>query len=942
MKNRNREKLILPESSWLPPEIFPDLSDADIIAIDLETRDPNLKDRGPGWPRLDGEVAGIAVAVEGWKGYFPIAHEEGGNLDRGKVISWLSTQLKNNPKSKKLFHNAQYDLGWLRSLDIHIKDNIIDTMVAAPLINEDRWSYALNALGKDYLQEKKDESLLREAAEAFGVNAKSEMWRLPAMFVGPYAEQDASLTLRLWTHLKPLLDKEDLWHIFDLESSLTPILVEMRARGVRVDLDKAEDASKRLKARETEIFAKIKKEYGADPQIWANASIAGIFDEAKLVYPRTEKGAPSFQQQWLESHEHELPRLIVEARKINKARTTFIEKMVLQHSHEGRIHTEFHPLRSDAGGTVSGRISCSHPNLQQVPARDPEIGKMIRSLFIPEEGCYWGAFDYCFSEDTEVLTEEGFKLFKDLSRHEKLAQYKAGEITFDLPKAYQTLNYTGNMVHVQGKTTDLLVTPNHDCFVQNKQGKEYYFKAQQMEDFAGGYLFRCAGEKKGEARSMLTLASFPHTKELLQLTAAIQADARVRSSGSIRFRLKKPRKIDRLKALLAVFPIKYQEYTSQYLGETYTFIQINRENIPLEIPQLFLHMETKTFKTGLLTEAIAHRQLFLEELQFWDGYKSHGSIVYGTTNKENAEIVQRIAILSNRRAMVSHEPREQKKDYYTVHINSKSGTWVSRNITYPEYSGKVYCVTMPHSTVIVRRNGKVVIQRQCAQEPRITAHYAYMTKQQGAAEVVEKYNTDPDTDFHQTVADMAGITRKQAKAINLGLAYGMGVTKLSEELGMTVEEGKALFAEYHEKVPFMRGLSSRCSRVAGKQGRVRTLLGRKCRFDKWEPSQFGTRKFYQSYDEAHKVHGGAIRRAFTYKAMNRLIQGSAADMTKEAMRQLWDEGFLPHLQIHDELDFSVENKEQEKRIKEIMETCVEISVPVLVDVETGPSWGESM
>lgn len=623
MKNKNREKLILPESSWLPPEIFPDLSQAEVIAIDLETRDPNLKERGPGWPRLDGEVAGIAVAVEGWKGYFPIAHEEGGNLDRKKVLSWLDTQLKNNPKAKKLFHNAQYDLGWLRSLDIYIKENIIDTMVAAPLINEDRWSYALNALGKDYLQEKKDETLLREAADAFGFNAKSEMWRLPAMFVGPYAEQDAALTLRLWSHLKGLLDKEDLWHIFDLESSITPMLVEMRARGVRVDLDRAEEASKNLKAREIEIFTKIKREYGAEPQIWANASLAGIFDEAKLPYPRTEKGAPSFQQHWLETHEHELPRLIVEARKINKARTTFIEKMILQHNHEGRIHAELHPLRSDTGGTVSGRFSYSNPNLQQVPARDPELGKMIRSLFIPEEGCYWGAFDYS------------------------------------------------------------------------------------------------------------------------------------------------------------------------------------------------------------------------------------------------------------------------------------------------------------------------------AQEPRITAHYAYMTKQQGAEEVVEKYNKDPNTDFHQTVADMAGITRKQAKAINLGLAYGMGVTKLSAELGMTLEEGKALFAEYHEKVPFMKGLSSRCSRVAGKQGRIRTLLGRKCRFDKWEPSQFGSRKFYQSYDEAHKVHGGAIRRAFTYKAMNRLIQGSAADMTKEAMRQLWDEGFLPHLQIHDELDFSVENKEQEDRIKEIMETCVELSVPSLVDVETGPSWGES-
>jgi len=619
-----KKNVEVPETDWVAPDSFPNLSDAKIIAIDLETRDPSIKTRGPGWARNEGEVVGIAVAVDGWSGYYPIAHEGGGNLDRKQVLRWFKAQMDANPDAKKLFHNAMYDLGWLRTVDINITDNVIDTMVAAPLINEDRWSYALNALGKDYLGEKKDEKLLYQAAEAFGFDPKGEMWRLPANFVGAYAEQDAALTLKLWHTLKVHLDKQDLWSIFELESSLTPMLVEMRARGVRVDLDRAEEQSKKLKAREIQIFSEIKRKYGAEPQIWANASLAEIFDNAELPYPRTEKtGAPSFQAAWLEAHDHELPKMIVEARKLNKARTTFIDKMILEHHTDGRIHAELHPLRSDEGGTVSGRFSYSNPNLQQVPARDPEIGKMIRSLFIPEEGCYWGAFDYS------------------------------------------------------------------------------------------------------------------------------------------------------------------------------------------------------------------------------------------------------------------------------------------------------------------------------AQEPRITAHYAHRLGLQGAAEVVEAYNKDPNTDFHQMVADMAGITRKQAKSINLGLAYGMGQKTLANELDLTAEEASKLFAEYHMKVPFMRGLSSFCSRKAAQAGSIRTLLGRKCRFDKWEPSQFGSRKFYNSAEEAKLECVGAIRRAFTYKAMNRLIQGSAADMTKKAMQLLWKEGYLPHLQVHDELDFSVESKPDELRIQHIMEHCVDMSVPIVVDVETGPSWGEA-
>ena len=188
---------------------------------------------------------------------------------------------------------------------------------------------------------------------------------------------------------------------------------------------------------------------------------------------------------------------------------------------------------------------------------------------------------------------------------------------------------------------------------------------------------------------------------------------------------------------------------------------------------------------------------------------------------------------------------------------------------------------------------------------------------------------------------MAGIPRKQAKNINLGLFYSMGVTKLSGELGLTLDEGKELFAKYHDRVPFVKALADRATLRASQQGSIRTLLGRRCRFDKWEPNQFGSRKIMDHKTAFAEYGMTGIKRAFTYKAMNRLIQGSAADMTKMAMKLLYEEGITPHIQVHDELDFSVESPEQISRIKEVMEHCVEMHVPSKVDVDLGPSWGEA-
>jgi len=189
------------------------------------------------------------------------------------------------------------------------------------------------------------------------------------------------------------------------------------------------------------------------------------------------------------------------------------------------------------------------------------------------------------------------------------------------------------------------------------------------------------------------------------------------------------------------------------------------------------------------------------------------------------------------------------------------------------------------------------------------------------------------------VADMAQIPRTQAKTINLGLFYGMGKGKLQAELGVSKEKAEELFQQYHYRVPFVKRLMNSVSHRAQKRGQIRTLLGRLCRFHLWEPNQFGMHKALP-FEQAVQEHGPGIRRAYTYKALNKLIQGSAADMTKKAMLDLYKEGIVPHIQIHDELDISVESDSQAKKIIEIMENAVTLEVPNKVDYESGKNWGD--
>ena len=380
--------LFEPNSLWRPPSALPQLGD--VVAIDLETCDPNLKKRGAGYKHNDGYVVGIALADEHTEIYLPFNHLGGDNLDKNIVLSYVSNIVKNS--KELIFANATYDLGWLETVGVTVSSHIRDIQVAEALIDEEKFTYSLDSLCTKYLGTKKEEKHLEEAANAYGVDPKGGMWKLPARHVGLYAEYDARYTWDIYQKQIPLLLQEDVWNVWELECNLVPVLLHMTRKGVPVDLNKAEQLNDELKKREQMLTDKFK-----DLDIWSPPQLGRYCENLGLVVPRTDKGNYSVSKDFLEHCDHPEVKQIQEARSINRLRKVFIEDIILNGHHKGYIHAEYRQTASHHGGTRSGRLSSRNPNMQQVPKRSA-IGKQIRSLYVAEEDKLWCKADYSSQE----------------------------------------------------------------------------------------------------------------------------------------------------------------------------------------------------------------------------------------------------------------------------------------------------------------------------------------------------------------------------------------------------------------------------------------------------------------------------------------------------------------------------------------------------------------
>lgn len=404
MTSAFQESLFLPEykSDWKPPTDFPRWWGAKSVTIDCETRDPELSDKGPGWHKKDGgEVVGIGIEVDGDSRYYPIAHHAGGNLDPDSVLRWVADVAKAD--SEKVFHNASYDIGWLKHAGVKVSGTIFDTQIGAALLDEYRYGYSLDHCAFDYAGIRKDETELFEAAKLFGIKpepieVKSNIWRLPAQAVGYYGEGDVTATRALANKLRPLLKDQRLTELFQLECELVPYLVKMRQRGVLID----QDAAAQLKIQLSQALIAGHKQQESD---WgrivgpkSNAKIASVCQQHHIDYPLTAEGNPSFVKDWLAVQTHPF---LVQIRELREIQTyqSLLNSIIYQYmTPEGRVHCQFHNMKSDEGGTVTGRFSSSLPSLQQVPKHDPVWGKAFRALFTAEPGARWLSADYSQQE----------------------------------------------------------------------------------------------------------------------------------------------------------------------------------------------------------------------------------------------------------------------------------------------------------------------------------------------------------------------------------------------------------------------------------------------------------------------------------------------------------------------------------------------------------------
>jgi DNA polymerase I-like protein with 3'-5' exonuclease and polymerase domains len=389
----------IPDTGWKPPREFPRLDSAKVLCIDTETKDPGLLDHGPGWGRNSGHIVGLAVGTDdGHKWYFPMRHEVGteDNLDPATVLSWARNTFS-NPVQPKIFTNAIYDLGWLAEEGVKVAGAIIDIQVAEPLIDELARSYSLNSLGLKYLGEgKRDETLYAWLALAYGGKAEraqaGNIYRAPPCLVGPYAEGDVDLPLLIWEKQKQELAAQDLMGIFELESSLIRILLAMRQRGVRVDLTVAQSLDDELSQR----IQLLQDSELRGVNVNATTSLMEYAKHLGLkTVPRTAAsdrfpdGQASFAGKWVDRN---MPA-VAELRELYKMRDTFIRSYIFEHQVDGRIHAMFNQLRGDEYGAVSGRLSSSNPNLQNVPTRTAH-GKRIRQIYVPDEGENWVRLDW--------------------------------------------------------------------------------------------------------------------------------------------------------------------------------------------------------------------------------------------------------------------------------------------------------------------------------------------------------------------------------------------------------------------------------------------------------------------------------------------------------------------------------------------------------------------
>ena len=390
----------------------PDLSAVDTIAIDTEEEDRGLQSGlGSGWWNKNGKVVGISLSFSSintessyHRYYFPL-HHPGWNIP-DEMKDELRKQLQNF-KGTIAMHNAVFDIGWLETegFTFNKEARIVDTGYAAALLDENRTSYSLDVLGLEDIGVGKDYSHLQEKMKELGIRTMHEMmsklYLLPAEDVGEYAEQDAEVTLRLWMLYRKELEKNKLTQLFNLECRGIPLLIAMRKQGVPIDVERVHELIEVFKEKEVGIQKELDDMAGEAFPVTRTKKhveiVVRMVGEDKLT--KSEKGNWQLGKKHLGNINNPFLIKMRELNSVRKLRKDFLENF-LKFQVNGRIHAEFHPLRTNRENesslisTRTGRYSSTciaKGTLIALWGEDVPIEKVQPNDLI-----------YCFTDDNKL------------------------------------------------------------------------------------------------------------------------------------------------------------------------------------------------------------------------------------------------------------------------------------------------------------------------------------------------------------------------------------------------------------------------------------------------------------------------------------------------------------------------------------------------------------
>lgn len=889
--------------------------------IDFETKPIHKR---PDYPP---EPVGVAIIEPGKRPkYLAWGHLIGNNCSKAEARKELARLYK---KYSILVHNGKFDLEvgekWL-GLPLVPSKGWHDTMLLAFLHNPREIDLKLKSLADKWLNMPPNEQtelydwILENVlgAKKKKGNLGEFIYLTPGRLAGKYAKGDVIRTKKLFELFMPRINQLNMANQYEIEKRVVIKVIEMEREGIHIDVDqlepalvKAQQAQKRHERAIHKVLGGINLKSG--PQKVEAFERLGLVEE----WEYTDKGNPKTGIDSLLNvcTDKKLVRHLDKFSKYNKIIGTYMKPWLESALvNDGLFFPWFNTIRGDNDkGTYTGRFSS---NFQQVP-REPKDKSLpfLRNFIIPDKKTHLlYNRDFCFSDDTEVLTNEGWKLFKDLSRVEKIAQYEDGVITYAKPRAYQRLKYKGDMIYVHSmKSCDLLVSPEHQCLQLKENGVP--FKIQAKDYKIGHYKQVTSGKCNNNGHYNFVV------NDLLKLVVAVQADSKIcvqKKCVKASFCLKKDRKIKRLKSILSALKIEYVEKPIiSKPGFTSILFCIPNDVF------YFLDVSSKCFLRNLVRLDIQQRQVFLEELGYWDGTYTGKSWQYINTRTEHFGLLQELCITSGVKSIIVDKNitgnRKQCKTIYMTYRDNVDTKMFKKE--YKEYDGYIYCVTMPLGTVVVRRNGKAFITGQCAQEIRILSHFE-------DGELLQAFLDDNRLDPHEHVrVIMQAITgrdydrSKHVKPCNFLVVYGGGAPALSRNIDIPLEEARSILQAHGDSLPGVGELKDDLRLMYRRGEMFKTAGGR-----------------WYDFEEDRD-----------YVALNTLIQGSAADHSKRALLNIdemvktkfsGDARLL--LTVHDEFMCSAPRKLKKrfmKYFKEAMEYDELFDLPMLSDGKIGERWG---